>query len=92
MRETFSPLDGVIILHFDVPEHLIPLNQFIDSAKATQNIIDNFNSQLFNGELQYEIRVIAPKEGGLIEIFSLCASGYISKFGNFFNQNSGKAL
>lgn len=62
---------GVIPLHFDVPEHHLPLNQFIDAAKSTQAIIDNFNQEFFENKLEYQIHVITPKEGGLIELLQI---------------------
>lgn len=83
---------GIIPLHFDVTEHCIPLNQFIDSAKSTQCIIDNFNREFFNSKLQYEIRIITPQKGGLIELLGIGLTGYIIKLiWEFFESDVGKA-
>jgi hypothetical protein len=65
-----NPL-GLISLHFDVPDHHIPLSQFIDSAKSAQDIIDSFNQEFFDKQLKYELRVIAPQQGGLIELLQV---------------------
>lgn len=63
----------VIPLHFDVPHHRIPLDDFIQTAKKTEAILDGFNNRLFDGKLKYQMLVVPPKDGGFIEIL-----GYIS--------------
>lgn len=62
---------GLVPFHFDVPDHRLPLNQFIDTAKSTQAIIDNFNKEFFDSKLKYQIHVVTPREGGLIEILQV---------------------
>jgi hypothetical protein len=59
---------GEIIYHFDVEPSSIPLAQFVDTARATQEIIDDFNKSLFDARLKYELRVKTPEEGSLIEV------------------------
>ncbi|MDD3029392.1 MAG: hypothetical protein PHS57_03810 [Alphaproteobacteria bacterium] len=71
MSKPFKPTLGIIPLHFDVPEHHIPLSQFIDSAKSAQDIIDNFNRELFDKQLKYELLVVTPEVGGLIELLQV---------------------
>ncbi|MGP0566704.1 MULTISPECIES: hypothetical protein [unclassified Nitrospina] len=63
-----------IPFHFDVPDHSLPLYQFIDTAKNTQSIIDNFNQEFFEGKVKYQIYVVTPREGGLIEILGILVS------------------
>lgn len=62
---------SLIPLHFDVPEHHLPLKQFIDAAKSTQGIIDNFNKEFFDNKLKYQIHVVGPQNGGLIELLQI---------------------
>lgn len=62
---------GEIIYHFDVERGSIPLAQFIDTARATQDIIDDFNKSLFDEKLKYELRVKTPEEGSLIEVLAV---------------------
>lgn len=59
---------GEIVYHFDVDRSSIPLAQFIDSARATQEIIDDFNEALFDDRVKYELRVKTPEDGSLIEV------------------------
>ena len=62
---------GEIVYHFDVDRGSIPLAQFIETARATQEIIDNFNKSLFDSKLKYELRVKTPEEGSLIEVLTV---------------------
>lgn len=62
---------GEILLHFDVPQHSIPLGQFVKSAQAIQAIIGDFNKNYFDDELKYELHVVPPEKGGLEEIVRL---------------------
>jgi hypothetical protein len=62
---------GEIIYHFDVERGSIPLAQFVDTARATQEIIDDFNKSLFDEKLRYELRVKTPEEGSLIEVLAV---------------------
>ena len=65
---------GIISLHFDVPEHSLPLKQFVNSAEALQAIVDDFNENIFGDELKYELRIIPPEQGGLLELVQLVLS------------------
>lgn len=62
---------GEIVYHFDVDRSSIPLAQFIESARATQEIIDDFNRSLFDDKLKYELRVKTPEDGSLIEVLAV---------------------
>ena len=64
-------LPGEIIYHFDVGRGSIPLAQFIDTARATQEIIDDFNKSLFDDKLNYELRVKTPEVGSLLEVLAV---------------------
>lgn len=59
-----TPEDGtieVLPIHFDVPEHYIPLRTFIDTASHAEEIVASLNAEWFAGELDYEVVVIPPK-------------------------------
>lgn len=66
-----SEHNGIIPIHFDVPQHSLPLKQFVNSAEALQAIVDDFNKNIFDGELQYELHIIPPEQGGLLELVEL---------------------
>jgi hypothetical protein len=57
----------IITLHFNVPDHYLNLDDFISSARATEKILSDFNSNLFDGKLKYELVVLPPAPGTLKE-------------------------
>lgn len=74
-RHTTGGNDGEIVFHFDVERHSIPLKQFIETARSTQLIIDDFNEQLFDKKLRYDLHVRSPEIGGLMEVLGLILGG-----------------
>lgn len=54
---------GEIVLHFDVPDHSIPLDQFFKNAYGSKKIIQDFNRVLFNDEPDLEFLILPPEEG-----------------------------
>jgi len=82
---------GEIIYHFDVERGSIPLAQFVETARATQEIIDDFNRILFDDKVKYELRVKTPEEGSLIEVLLLVVTVGGSVLG-FLGTDIGKAF
>lgn len=62
---------GEIIYHFDLNAHSLPLKQFVDTARASQIILDDFNDQVFSKKVKFELRVLPSEEGGFVEILSV---------------------
>lgn len=62
---------GEIIYHFDLTAHSLPLRQFVDTARASQSILDDFNDHIFAKKIKYELRVLPPEDGGFIELLGL---------------------
>ncbi|MBP6013147.1 MAG: hypothetical protein KBA31_13050 [Alphaproteobacteria bacterium] len=60
-----------VIYHFDIERGSIPLAQFVDTARATQDIIDDFNRSLFDNKIRYELRVKTPEDGSLLEVLAI---------------------
>lgn len=84
---------GIIPLHFGVTEHSMPLNQFISAATSTQAIIDNFNKEFFDNKLKYQINILTPKKGSVIELLELYDVQITSAAVlTFFGSDNGKAL
>ncbi|MGD9920198.1 MAG: hypothetical protein AB7V13_01965 [Pseudorhodoplanes sp.] len=84
-------LPGEIVYHFDVDRGSIPLAQFIDTARATQEIIDDFNRSLFDEKLKYELRVKTPEDGSLIEVLAVVVTAGGSVLA-FLGTDIGKAF
>ena len=51
--------------HFHVDRHTLVLKDYVDIAKATERIVKNFNSELFNGVGRVQLHVMALEPGGL---------------------------
>ncbi len=90
MSKKKTPSTGVITFHFDVPEHHIPLDQFINTAKSTQDIIENFNRELFDKKLKYDLCVVTPETGGLIELLQVIVP-VVAPIWAFLSTDIGKA-
>ena len=71
---------GEVVYHFDVDSHSIPLKQFIDTARASQFIIDDFNEQYFDKSLRYNLHVKTPEKGTLLEVLQLSAGSNLGTF------------
>lgn len=83
---------NIIPFHFNVTEHSIPLDQFVNTAKSTQIILNNFNEEFFGNKLKVKIDVLTPHKGGLIEILGIGITGYVVKlFWEFLQSDVGKA-
>lgn len=70
-----SQVPGELVFHFDVDRNSIPLKQFVDTARASQTILDDFNEQLFDKKFKYELHVKTPEEGSLLEILQIFTVG-----------------
>lgn len=82
---------GEVIYHFDVASGSVPLAQFVDTARATQEIIDDFNDKLFDRKLKYELRVRTPEDGSLIEVLTILVAVPGAVYG-FLHTDMGKAF
>lgn len=50
-------------VHFEVPQHYLSLDDFIDTAKATESILKELNKKFTNGKAKIKIVVLPPEEG-----------------------------
>lgn len=82
---------GEVILHYDVERSSIPLGQFVDSARAAQEIIDDFNDKLFDKRVKYDLHVGTPEEGSLIEVLMILV-GIPGSVLAFLGTDIGKAF
>ena len=57
-----------ITLHFDLPTHFLPFQDFVEFGSHVEGIVKGLNQSLFQGNLNFEIVVLPPKEGGFIEV------------------------
>lgn len=95
MREEGLPDGGtieVLPIHFDVPEHYIPLSTFIETARETEAIIEALNQRWFSGELKYRIVVVPPKEGSFLAFLGLAVAAVGGAAWTFLRSEPGDAF
>lgn len=61
--ERSSEPSATLFLHFEVFEHALGLDTFIETADSTRRIVEALNESLFSGNLAFEIIVIPPQKG-----------------------------
>lgn len=94
-RELLTPDDGaieVLPIHFDVPEHYIPLSTFIETARETEAIIEALNQRWFSGELKYRVVVVPPKEGSFLAYLGLAVVAVGGAAWTFLRSEPGDAF
>ncbi len=89
-KKTDDGTGAEIIYHFKVAQHRIPLKQFIDTAEAIKNILDNFNRPFFDGKLKYNLNVAPLEKGGLTTIIIVSLIGGIYNVFKFLESDIGK--
>lgn len=63
----------IIPVHFDVPEHHVPLDFFQTTIKDTATVVGSLNDLVFAGRLQYRLVILPPAEGTFISRIGLIA-------------------
>lgn len=58
---------SVFTLHFDVPEHGLRLDDFLESALSTKIILNDVGKNVFQQKVQFEVLMLPPTDGGLIK-------------------------
>ncbi len=89
------PEDGaieVLPIHFDVPNHYIPLKTFIQTANQAEGVVASLNTEWFAGELEYEVVVVPPRPGSLlvglgVAVVTITVAGW-----KFLHSEIGKAF
>jgi hypothetical protein len=83
---------NVLPIHFDVPEHYIPLKTFIVTAARTETIIGAVNADWFGGKLEYEVVVIPPTPSPLLLGLGIVVSAVSVATWSFLHSDVGKAF
>lgn len=94
-QQFLKPDEGaieVLPIHFDVPEHYIPLNTFIETAREAEAIIEALNQRWFSGELKYRVVVVPPKEGSFLAYLGLAIAAVGGAAWTFLRSEPGDAF
>lgn len=87
----FERRSDQLFIHFDVAEHYLKLETFVETAKRAQRIVDALDQTFFQGELKYELIVLPPEPGTFLTRLAIyLASGGAAIFG-FLETDIGKA-
>lgn len=86
----FDQRSGRLYIHFDVSEHYLSLDTFIGTAESARKMIKALDETFFNGDLNYELIVLPPKEGTFLSKLGLVVAGPMAVFA-FLNTDVGGA-
>ena len=82
----------VLPIHFDVPEHFIPLRTFVDTASHAEEIVASLNAEWFAGELEYQVVVIPPKSGSFLIGLGVAVVAITAASWKFLHSDVGRAF
>ncbi len=80
-----------LYIHFDVRDHFLKLDTFIETAENARKVIDALNETFFDGGLEYELIVLPPAEGTFLSKLALWISGGTTAVFGFLNTDVGSA-
>lgn len=61
-----------LFIHFDVKDHFLKLDTFIQTAESVRGIIEALNENFFQGTLEYEVIVLPPEAGSFLSYLKFC--------------------
>jgi len=86
-----DPRSDRLFLHFDVDEHYLKLETFIETAESTRKVIEALDATFFQGSLEYELIVLPPEDGSFLSKLALWVSGGVASVFAFLNSDVGSA-
>ncbi|KZL27024.1 hypothetical protein [Pseudovibrio sp. Ad37] len=81
-----------LFIHFDVNDHSLKLDTFIQTADSVRNIIDALDETFFQGSLQYELIVFPPEDGSFLSKLGFCVLSSLSAVYAFICTEPGAAF
>jgi hypothetical protein len=79
-------------IHFDVPEHFIPLELFIETAEAVSKIAENLNEEVFSGQIEYHLLVLPAEDGSFKTKLAIFVTATLSGLWIFVESDVGQAF
>ncbi|MBY3320390.1 hypothetical protein [Rhizobium laguerreae] len=77
--------------HFDVEDHHLKLETFIQTTDSARKVVASLNDNLFNKSLQYELIVLPPEEGSFLTKLAIWVSAGTAGILGFLNSDIGAA-
>lgn len=92
MQELLDPTPelGTLMLHFDVSEHVINLDTFLETATQARTILQSFNTEFFDGSLEYELILLPPVAGSFLGKLKIYVGGGLVVAATFLNSDLGE--
>lgn len=80
-----------LFIHFDVDDHFLKLDTFIETAESARKVIEALDATFFQGTLEYELIVLPPEDGSFLSKLALWVSGGVASVFAFLNSDVGSA-
>lgn len=92
MATELAERTAIFPIHFNVPEHVLPLNTFVETAEQTAALIRALGDELADGKLVFQVVVIPPAEGSFkTRLGVIVMAGAVALWG-FVESDIGKAF
>ena len=67
MLREYADYSDSLFVHFDVSDHYLKLDTFIQTADSARRIVAALDRKVFKGSLRYEFLVLPPDEGSFLQ-------------------------
>lgn len=88
----FEERSDLLFFHFDVQQHYLKLETFVETAESARRIIEALDTTFFNGALDYELIVVPPEDGSFLSKLALWVIGGTGAVFAFVNSDVGAAF
>lgn len=82
----------VIPIHFNVQNHYLPLDEFIETARDVEEILEELNLKIFDGKLRIQILVLPPENGTFLKTIGILLLGGAGLTWTFLGSDIGKGF
>lgn len=73
-----------LYIHFDVKDHYLSLDTFIQTAESARNVVEALDKTFFSGMLRYEFIVLPPEDGTFLSKLAIVLAGGATTVGAIF--------
>lgn len=82
----------VLPVHFNVPNHYLPLDEFIETARDVEEILNELNFKFFEGKLNIQILVLPSEDGTFLKRIGFLLLGSATLAWTFLGSDVGKGF
>lgn len=81
-----------LFIHFDVKDHFLKLDTFIQTAENARKVIEAINKTFFHGSLKYELIVLPPEDGTFLSKLGFYLASPVAAVFAFLCTDPGAAF